>query len=505
MRSRLHQDFTLDSASPGTARLSNVAWGLLALGSVLTFAAFMTFDPNPDVVLAFCAATNVAILLWGLHRMYSAKLLLSPMVFFVLSPALLPFYTWGNLGPRIAGPARYNSNPGNLDLYPEVAFLTMFGLLLFCGTLFGPLVAHIRHARIRYEDLIWKPWQAPLTALIAAALVEYLSIKYPFRGGYFVGMDNHLDRWLASTQYFVITLGVLSGVAVANRSRGIIARMLGVSCIVFLLALTLGMRSRTAMLNIVLLWVLCWLTVKPKHARRALVIGGLAGCGIFALGSVVKMSNARGQAESVRGNIRSLMAVDQTLIREALLDTTALDYQYRVAGYDFTAGILQGIRAGERPMYGAGIYSAAVQGLPSFLRPEGTYSERSAIGGHFLGKGLRYDDSSSVQVASGVGDWGVIGGPLIYVVIAVYTVGLWWVSQRSPRLFLAVLIMLSTGVTGMFWDDVFYGVRATGFAWLTLWISGPVLMPRWRPDSGRATKRRPLGVGGDRRRIGIER
>ena len=165
-----------------TNTLPDAVWHLLLASSFATFAAFLILDARPNLLLAGCSGATVAIFLWATLRMYRWNLLLSPVIFIALDPRQLPFYSWGNLGARAAGTGRYHANPGSLEFYPQVALLTLLGLVLFTAIVFGPLAKVTRLARVRYEDLVWKPWQPLAIGLAACSLLLYLSFALPIHG-----------------------------------------------------------------------------------------------------------------------------------------------------------------------------------------------------------------------------------------------------------------------------------------------------------------------------------
>ena len=461
-----------------TNTVPDAAWHLLLVSSFATFAAFVIWDPSPNLMLAGCSAAIVAVFLWATLRMYRWNLLLSPVVFIALDPRQLPFYSWGNLGARVAGPVRYNANPGSLEFYPQVALLTLVGLALFTVIVFGPLAKVTRQARIRYEDLVWKPWQPLAIGLSACALLLYLSFNFSFTGGYFRGVESDVDRWLSAARYFLLTLTMISAVSVTVRRRRSIELLAGLAGILPSLTLALGMGSRTATLGMAVIGGLCWITLRPRHLTRVVLAGGLVAGTLFALGSVVKSGSGKGRFSSILGGLSFAKDTDLESTEQAARRAAGIDIQYRMAGFELPAAILLCQQRGAPPMYGAGIAGAARQGLPNFLRPEGNYSERSALYRHLEEYGLVFGDSMSVPLASGLGDWGFLGGPLIYTVIALYMLLLWRVAQMSPRLFLAIL-MAGGGVGELFWGDTFYSVRAFAFAWLMLKLLDPIFMPRW--------------------------
>ena len=454
------------------------AWYLLLAVSFATLAAFMVWDSSPSLLLAGCSAAIVAVFLWATLRMYRWNLLLSPVVFIALDPRQIPFYSWGNLGARAVGPDRYNANLGSLEFYPQVALLTLVGLVLFTVIVFGPLAKVTRLARVRYEDLVWKAWQPLAIGLSASVLLLYLSVNFPFTGGYFRGLEGDMDRWLSAARYFLLTLTMISAVSVTARRHGRIELFAGLAAILLSLTLALGMGSRTSTLGIVVIGALCWITLRPRHLVRVVLAGGLLATTLFALGSVVKSASGKGRFTSILGGLSFVRDADLESTKQAAQRATGIDIQYRMAGFELPATILLCQQRGAPPMYGAGIAGAARQGLPNFLRPEGNYSERGALYRHLEEYGLVFADSVSVPLASGLGDWGPLGGPLIYAVIGLYMLLLWRVAQTSPRLFLAIL-MAGGGVSELFWDDTFYSIRAFAFAWLMLKLLDPLLMPRW--------------------------
>ena len=465
-----------------TNTIPDAVWHLLLASSFATFAAFMIWDSSPNLLLAGCSGATVAIFLWATLRMYRWNLLLSPVIFIALDPRQLPFYSWGNLGARAAGTGRYHANPGSLEFYPQVALLTLLGLVLFTAIVFGPLAKVTRLARVRYEDLVWKPWQPLAIGLAACSLLLYLSLHFPFTGGYFRGVESNVDRWLSAARYFLLTLTMISAVSVTLRRRGRIGRLAGPTGIFLSLTLAVGMGSRTAALGIAVIGGLCWITLRPRHLTRVVLSGGLLAATLFVLGSVVKSGSGQRQFSSILGGLSFVKDSDLESTKQAAGRAAGIDVQYRMAGFELPAAILLCQQRGAAPMYGAGIAGAARQGLPNFLRPEGNYSERGALYRHLERYGLVLGDSMSIPLASGLGDWGFLGGPLIYVVMALYMLLLWRVAQVSPRLFLAIL-MAGGGVSELFWDDTFYSIRAFAFAWLLLKLLDPILMPRWERQS----------------------
>ena len=315
------------------------------------------------------------------------------------------------------------------------------------------------------------------------AVLVYLSTKYAFLGGYFRGMGNQIDRGLAAGQYCFITLAAVSGVSVVLRAQNLFQRLLGGVGLLLPFILVMGLRSRTGMLQLLITATICWITIRPRQTATVLLSAMVVGVSLFTLGSAVKLGNVMGDSNSFWDNLRLAQNVNTEILAQVNDKLVRSDVSYRLAGFELPAAILSCLESGKAPMYGRGLYQGLVQGLPSMLRDDlkdAVVTERSAISEHYIPAGLRYDDSIGIPITSGLADWGVLGGPLIYVPMALACLALWLIIQQSPRLFVAYL--MSVFVVGdLFWDNIFFSVRAIGFAWMTLVLLGPLLMPQWKP------------------------
>jgi hypothetical protein len=136
---------------------------------MVTFVAFMALDPDPSPLLSLCAAANVAIILGAMYRLYQLDLLLSPMMLVYTGPAIFLYYGWGNLGVRIAGNSRFAAIFGTLDYYPEVAFLSTIGLLLYYWITFAIFQESFCRISIKYQNLYWQPLWPPSQGIFKAA------------------------------------------------------------------------------------------------------------------------------------------------------------------------------------------------------------------------------------------------------------------------------------------------------------------------------------------------
>lgn len=464
--------------------ISALAWYFLTIATIVTFLAFMILDPNPDLLLAACSAINVAILMKAAYNLYEWGLLLSPMSAAVIGPGWIVFYTWGNLGARIAGEGRFGTNFGSLDYFGTAALLSTIGLYVFYLIVFVLFAKYVRRIHIRYEHLHWRPRHGAIATLLAVGVIVYLSSKYPFSNGYFRGVDGGLDQWFSASLYYFITLGVIVNVSVSVNQKQFRDRLIGYASLLILLVLALGLRSRTSMILMIVQAGLCWITLQP-HRLHVIIPGGvIVIVSLFLLGTVVKLSSNQGVTTSVWDNLLVISQIDIGTIEQANIVSFDTDVQYRTAGLEYPATLLFLLDLGVSPLYGEGAYQGTLQGLPDFLRPSGQGSERAAIGDHFIPQGLQYGDSIGVPLTSGIADFGMLGGVIIYVVIAIYCLLLWRITQISPRFFVLFLSVGVGAVGDLFWENASSVlIKGMGFMFLVLLVFGPVLLPQWLPPS----------------------
>lgn len=470
-------------------KITASAWYFLVAMTLATFVVFILFDPNPDLVLSLSASADVAVILWATFRLYEWNLLLSPIsLLVVVGPGMIVHYTWGNLGARIAGEARYISNPGSLNYYPLVSLLATVGLVIYCGLVFGVLSQRMRRLSIKYENLHWKSWQAVASALLATGLVLYLSVKYPMRSGYFVSINNEVDRWFAASQYALITLAIVIAASVSVQSKRWRDRFCGWCSLSLVLILCLGLRSRNAMIWELVIVAACWITLRPGRTRSILVGVLTFSVVVFIVGTIVKDINNSGKNFAVWENLLLLRQYDPASISRVLVDSVGTDTMYRAAGLELPAAIVACLDRGAPPMSGEAFYAGFLSGLPSFIRPADLISERIAITNHYYRYGLLFGDSIGIPLSSGLADLGMLAGPLVYCALAAFCVLLWDLAQRSPRLYLAWLMALVNPTPfDLIWEQGFALLRAMGFAWLTLWICGRLLMPTVIPEQVRSS------------------
>ncbi|HAV78807.1 MAG TPA: hypothetical protein DCX53_15765 [Anaerolineae bacterium] len=451
--------------------ISGFAWLFLVFSTLLTFASFMIFDPQPSLLLAGSIAANVAIMFWALYRLYQMNLLLSPMSTAVIGPTMIVYYTIGNLGARIAGEGRFGSNLGSLEYFPLAAFLTTCGLLLFCFSVFFLFRNRLSYLRIRYQDMSWSPAQAVGAAMLAIGIVLYLSSKYSFVNGYFFGVETAVDRWLFASYLYFIVLAGLIGVSTMVKSKGSLVRLIGVLVLVALLILAVSIRSRTYLLGFISILGLAWVTLEPAKLKRILLTGAIIVLIAFPFGTIIKTVSNRGETVSISDNLQVLLNVDFSSLLDFNQVSAGVDVQYRGAGLEHPAALLMAYDRNASPMQGEALYAGVLSALPGFLRPSFTYSERQVIYLHFLRYGMRYGDSIGLPLSSGLADWGILLSPFVYLVIGALCVLLWKIGQLSPQLYLAcVVIWMRVEPMDLFWEDGLLSLRAIAFVWLIITV-----------------------------------
>ncbi len=458
------------------------AWGFLVLASLAAYIAFMILDPKPDILLSSCMAANTAIMLWATYRLYQWDLLLSPMSLAVIGPSMMIYYTFGNLGARMAGEGRFGSNYGSLDYYPLAALLTTFGLALFCGFTFFLFKHQLINQHIRYQDLSWSPSQAVLVTLLAGGIVLYLSIKYPFINGYFSGVESTVDRWLFASYLFFVALAGLAGMSVMVKSKQRLSRIVGLLVLIAVLIMAVLVRSRTYLLGFIAFLVLAWVTLNPKKIKSILFIGAIVVLITFPLVTVIKSFSTEGQTSSIIENFQVLEKIDFLTLLDLNQASASIDVQYRVAGLEHPAALLLAYNRNAAPMYGSAFLAGVFSALPGFLRPSDSVSERQAILYQFRNYGMVYGDLIGVPLSSGLADLGTVLSPLIYLVISAFCVLLWRIGQISPQLYLAcIVIWMRVEPMDLFWDDGLFSLRAMAFVWLILFILNKFIMPKRTP------------------------
>lgn len=461
-----------------TFYFSRRVWFFLGLSFIFTFVCFMTLDPNPNLLLSICASANFSILLGSIYLLYKLELLLSPMMLIFIGPPMILYYSWGNLGVRIAGETGYARNFGTLEYYPITALLSTIGLILYCLFVFSIFKKSFSFVKIKYKDLIWNSGQALLAIFLSIMILVYLSTKYTFTGGYFRNTSTTIDSWFVASLYSFIFLVVLISVSVLAKANNNLDQLTGLIGIILSIIISVGLRSRTFIVIELMFIVLCWLSLKPEQAKPSFFLSVvLVVLVVFSFGTAVKY--LQGETESIIDNLSVVSEQETSQIILFARQGFSIDSQYRTGGFEFPSAILRCLDNGASPSYGQGLFSAAWQGLPGFIRPIGIRGsgERAGIALHFWRYCFFTDDSMAIPLASGLGDWGFVG-VIIYVLFAVFSMVLWKVAQISPRLFLSYLLVPFLP-DYLFWTGVFTYIKTMAFMWLFLLAFGSLFMPRW--------------------------
>ena len=302
----------------------------LVLSTMLTFVAFMVLDPNPSPLLAF-VRRQCSNYVMGHLSPVSVGFVVSPMMLVYIGPTMILYYSWGNLGARIAGDSRFAAIFGTLDYYPVVALLSTIGLLLYCWIIFGVFQETFRRAATKYQDLYWQPRQVLAAIFLGLMILLYLSTKYSFTNGYFRDAESHFDRWLIAAMDAFVYLLVIISVSVMARSGDHQSRLIGIAGVILSAILALGFRSRTFMVMVLILIALCWLTLKPKQVRLSFfLLIGIAGLIIFSLGTAIK--SMQSETDSVIDNLSVLSSLAPSQILTKTSEQVGTDHQYRTGG-----------------------------------------------------------------------------------------------------------------------------------------------------------------------------
>jgi len=264
----------------------------------------------------------------------------------------------------------------------------------------------------------------------------------------------------------------------------LVARLTTIVNIVLLVALTIGLRSRTSMLVTLVAIGLSWLTIAPKQAGRILLLGCVGGAFVFLLGTQVKTTSVQGTTLSIIDNFMALSGVEWSSLQTTLDNSSDIDVQYRLAGLELPAALIASLERGIPPLYGQAMVDGLSSILPNFLRTKEIISERITIFTQFRGPILQYGDSIGIILSSGLADWGIILSPFIYLLMALICIIMWRIVQKDPRLLLAYLSVAlgptnSSGLVGdLLWENIATNIKAMGFALILIIILSPVLAPR---------------------------
>jgi hypothetical protein len=267
---------------------------------------------------------------------------------------------------------------------------------------------------------------------------------------------------------------------VLARAKNNRSRLIAFIGVILSVVVSVGLRSRTFMLMVLMLIILCWLTLKPEQARLSFFLSvGLIGILVFSLGTVVKLFQS--VTNSILDNLSVVSSQNLSQIMALTSQGAGIDAQYRTGGFELPAAILQCLDQGAPPAFGKGFIGAALQGLPGFLRPPGNFSERGDIALHYSKYCTFLPDSMAIPMVSGLADLD-IPGVFISILFGLFSLILWRVAQISPRFFIAYLLVPFFPDL-LFWEGVFSYVKTMAFIWLILWILGLLIMPHWSPST----------------------
>lgn len=440
--------------------------------SLLTFIMFIFLDPEPDWLLSICSAINVGVLLYAIFKLYRQDLLLSPLGAAILGVVNIFYYSWGNLGARIEGNDRYLANYGALDYYPLAALLSTLGLIIFVFLSFKLYNRFPPKYLVRYQDFKWHHWQGLIVTLIAALVLIYLQIPTD-------GIFAEISRLLTTGYRYILILVIIINVSVLVTSDNILGKISaliagGIIIVVFLLD-----RSRTNTFIQIQLALLCYITLKPNRVKAVLLIFLIAFISLFSLGTYLKYKQIGFGPQYILSNLTKVVDINVDTFIRANRESLILDSGYRMAGYELPATILLNIDRGISTANGRVFLGALLQGLPKYIRPEGDFSDRRSIFEHYGYRGYLVDDEiMGLPLASGIADFGIAGGLVIYIAMALVYWALWRFIQISPRLYLAFLMIATTVFAiDLFWVSIMVSIRSLAFSWLVLVLFGTLLMP----------------------------
>jgi len=432
----------------------------------------MIFDPKPNIMLAFCSSINVLIILWSIYQLYKRNLLLSPLAPAFIGYANILYYSIGNLGARIQGNERHLANPGALDYYPETALYSLIGLIIFTSVVF--LLYSKEKGVVRYQDLYWRSYQGLILTIICLLIIFLLQFDY--RDFY-----AELANWFLYAFRYIVILSIIINSSLAVNSKTLTGKLFYLALVSINVLLFLGDRSRINLFIAAIIAVLCLITLRPKWVFQILIIFCLSFPLLYSLGTALKYRTHGFGGDKVVANLSELGSLDFKTVVNTNIDSVNIDSGYRTAGFELPATILMNFDLGLRPLYGKAFRGALYQGLPDFIRPPGIYSDRFEIIKYFGYQGFLYDDETiGIPLAIGFADFGIVGGIVTYLVMAIIYWLVYKVTQLSPLFFIAYLMIATTTFSiDLFWLSFFVSIKAMAFAILFLTITPLFTRPRW--------------------------
>lgn len=484
------------------SKIRTLVW--VSIFAIFILGLILPTDMN--LVLASVFALNFGLMSFGLVFMYRRKILLSPPgIFFVTS---IPFYTFGNIGDLTGRRSWILNHQGALDNYALVGILSSLGLVVYLWSL-------VRFNRVgrgtMAQGAIWQQDSARAnelleqcvsfrsvlgTAVTAIVMLAYLSWNYDFVGGYFIDVNSQFDKYLAGTMYSFVFLSALLGAFAVIRREGAM-RVLGVVVLSLALLLVLMMRSRSTMGFIIVCILGVCLTALPlstKYLTRMIGVGLLLLVVLLGLGTVVKDAQRENRLQaatsSMMDNLGSVVAVS-TQDATRLFFSSVVNYgPTRMAGFEFPASLMMAFNNGGEPMYGRALISSAIAFLPSALRPEGTYSERYAIGEFYRPYGFIHNDMPGIVLSTGLAEVGPLGVIPVFILFALWHSLLWKLACRSRIFFLAYLAHIPALMRmDLLWDSIFHSLRVGLVLMVALYVLAPLMR---KLKKNRRRRRQPL-------------
>ena len=141
-------------------------------------------------------------------------------------------------------------------------------------------------------------------------------------------------------------------------------------------------------------------------------------------------------------------------------------------------------------MYGRALISSAIAFLPSALRPEGTYSERYAIGEFYRPYGFIHNDMPGIVLSTGLAEVGPLGVIPVFILFALWHSLLWKLACRSRIFFLAYLAHIPALMRmDLLWDSIFHSLRVGLVLMVALYVLAPLMR---KLKKNRRRRRQPL-------------
>jgi hypothetical protein len=445
---------------------------VIFLISILVLFCFLYYDPKPDFLLSLSSSVNVIILLYSMYRLYKNDLLLSPLTVPIIGTAEILYYSIGNLGARIQGNLRYLANFGALDYYPLASLLSSIGLFLYSILGFYLFEKYRPRTIVRYQDFYWNRWKGLFSFLVLIAVMIYLQVPTH-------GFWAELSRFFNYAYRYLISLVIIVNTSIFHKEKNHNHKL--IALMVLLCVLTIGLvdRSRTYSLMYITLLVMCWVTIKPKHVIPVVLLSQAGIMLFYSLGTIVKDQSSSGGPKKIIPNLQSLIQFNYSAFDSVYQQSLESDFGYRMAGFELPATILMNIDHGVPVMLGGTFLGAFYQSLPSYIRPAGIYSDRQAIYQHFKYRGSISDDEiMGIPLSSGLADFGILGGILIYPVMSVCYWLFWRLTQLSSKIYVAFLMIFPViFMLDLFWGNFLASLKALGFSFLLLVLFQKLLMP----------------------------